>query len=434
MPHSTTDRRARRKNVFVIGHDPFNMPMLESLEVAQDINFIPALDKDELKASEDVPALQLYETALKRIEDSGYEPDAVITYWDFPATIITAMLNNRLNLIGPPLRSLFKCEHKAWSRMEQRKVIYDNIPHFAAFDPADPDAYSKINLVPPFWIKPVKSFRSYLSFRVEDRTDFEHYREEMVTHVGGIYGPFTDLMRKAHMPYHVTDSSDACIAESGLSGHMCTVEGYIIDNEVICYGVVDSIRETNSNSFLRYQYPSQLPMAVQYRMMDIARRVLAQIDLNDSCFNIEYFYNQTDDSIYLLEINPRTSQSHADLFEKVHGQSQFQIMLQVALGERPKPLERSGPFRLAAKYMYRTDQPGVVKKLPGTEELTRLNERFPHTKINFNVREGDNLAELLFQDAYSFEIADIYIGGNDEMEICAKYEEIVQELGVEIER
>lgn len=423
----------KKYNVFVVGYDEFNVTLLKELPLSKNINFLPALSYADLKSSEDIPALDLLERADTIIRESEFEPDAIITFWDFPATIIAAILTNRYGLSGPPVRSIFKCENKIWSRNEQRKVIVNHIPRYTGFSPHDEDAFAKLNLIPPFWIKPIKSFRSYLAFRINSQSDFEKYRLEMKENVDGIYQPFCDLMKKSRIPGLISNSDDSCIAESVLSGHMCTLEGYVYDNEVISYGIVDSIREENSNSFNRYQYPTMLPTEIQYRMMDITRRTIEQIDLKDCCFNIEFFYNQTDEQIYLLEINPRTSQSHSDLFAKVHGHSQFQLLLEIALGERPKPLKREGEFNIAAKYMYRIFEPGVVKKVPTSAELETICKKFPDTKIKIHVAEGDNLAELLFQDAYSFEIADIYVGAKNELEMAKNYSQIVDLLGIVIE-
>lgn len=420
-------------NVFIIGYETFNAKMLQTLPISNEIKFHPLLRFDEIHGSEEIQALDLLNMASKRLEESSVKPDAIVTYWDFPCTIISAILNSRYGLNGPSARSIFKCEHKGWSRSEQKKAIANRIPVAVTFDPNDEAAYEKINLLPPFWIKPVKSFQSWLSFKVSDRNDFEAFREEMRINVDGLYKPFIDLMRECRMADMITNSPESCIAESPLTGHMCTVEGYVYDGEPVIYGVIDSIRERDSNSFQRYQYPSQLPMDVQFRMGEVTRRVIEQVDLNDTCFNIEYFYNQTSDTIHLLEINPRTSQSHADLFEKVHGHSQFQILLEVALNRVPRPMKRDGQFKMACKYLHRVHQAGVVKKVPSEEKIKKITEKYPGTKVELLIKEGDNLDDLLFQDAYSFLIAHIYIGGNDEVEIDEKYREVVKEAGIMIE-
>lgn len=421
------------KNIFVVGYEDFNVQLLRDLPVSASAAYHPALYQKEMQSSHEIPALGLLATAIERIEKAGVEPDAIITYWDFPGTVLSAMLNARFGLIGPSPRSVFKCEHKAWSRAEQRKSIPEHIPIAMAFDPRDEDAFHKLNLLPPFWIKPVKGFRSWLSFRVNDRIEFEQRRAEMQKDIDGIYQPFVELMRRCHMPDLITTARESCIAESSLDGHVCTVEGYVHDGNAVIYGIVDSIREKNSNSFQRYQYPSLLPTEVQYSMADLSRRVITQIGLDDSCFNIEFFYNQTYDHIRLLEINPRTSQSHSDLFAKVHGHSQFELLVQIATGNRPRPMELKGPFRMAAKYMLRVSRGGRVQQVPSEEQITALAERFPGTKVKLLVSEGDRLEDLLFQDAYTYEIADIFLGGNDELDIYRKYQQVVAELSITIE-
>lgn len=419
-------------NVFIVGYDEFNLKTLQTLSIAEEIRFLPCLTYEDIKSSEEVPALDLLDRAVAEIEDSPHEPDAITTFWDFPATLLAAFLARRFGVAGPSVRSVFKCENKLWSRNEQRKVIANHIPLYTGFDPHDDDAYAKINLVPPFWIKPVKSFRAFLAFRVNSHADFEQYRARLVEGIDGIYRPFQDLMRRGRIPDMIANGTESCIAESMLSGHLCTVEGYVQDDEVICYGVVDSIREESSSSLSRYQYPSLLPMEIQYRMMDLTRRAVDQIGLTDCCFNVEYFYNQTAESINLLEINPRTSQSHADLFDKVHGTSQYQTVLEIALGQLPRPLRREGRYRVAAKYMVRATEPGVVRSVPDDQRLAEIAERFPGTRVKLHVAEGDDLADLLFQDAYSFELADVYLGADTEIELDDRRREVVELLGIEV--
>ncbi len=422
-----------KQNVFVVGYDEFNVANLRRLPASENVEFHPALYYEELHQDEETPAIEALNTGIKRIDESGITPDGVITFWDFPATIISAMLAARYTCPGPPIRSLFRCENKAWSRSEQRKAIVDNIPRFRAFDPNDTEAYEKINLLPPFWIKPVKSFQSFLAYKVEDRGSFEQYRQEMADKVPLLYKPFCDLMRKCRVPDLVATSPDSCIAESLLSGHMCTVEGYVYDSEVIAYGIVDSIREPGYSSFNRYQYPSNLPMDVQYRMMEITRKIVSYFDLNDTCFNVEFFFNQTEDQIYLLEINPRTSQSHAELFERIHGYSQFEVLVTLGLGNRPKAMMRHGEFNIAAKYMHRVFQPGIVKRVPTEKEIKALEEEFPGTAFQILVEEGNKLEELPFQDSYSYVLANIHTGAESELALAEKYDRICKKLPLEIE-
>ena len=169
-------------------------------------------------------------------------------------------------------------------------------------------------------------------------------------------------------------------------------------------------------------------------MAELTRDVVKQLDLRNSCFNVEYFYNPVDESIHLLEINPRTSQSHSWLFRMIHGVSQFQHQVEIALGRRPQALPQQGEFAIAAKYMYRAFESGVVTKVPDESRLAEIRQAFVGTQIKLHVNAGDDLSQLLFQDAYSFELADIYLGADNEAGLEQKYRRIVEMLDIGIGR
>lgn len=48
-------------------------------------------------------------------------------------------------------------------------------------------------------------------------------------------------------------------------------------------------------------------------------------------------------------------------------------------------------------------------------------------------REGDRLSELIRQDSYSYIIANIYVGAQDEAELTEKYQRCVRALPFEID-
>jgi len=202
---------------------------------------------------------------------------------------------------------------------------------------------------------------------------------------------------------------------------------------VVVYGIVDSVREGDRSSFSRYEYPSSLPQEIQFRMADLTRRAITQIGLNNSPFNIEFFYNNTVNQNFLLEINPRISQAHTDIFEKVHGHSHHSIMLNLALGRRPRALEYNGSYRIAANFMLRTYEPGTVSHVPTKEEIQKLNEKYPDFYIKLHVKEGLHLSELRGQDSYSYELANIFLGARNQEELIDKYNDCVEHLGFGID-
>lgn len=421
-----------KKQVFIIGLDDFNLKKLQNTPEGKECDFHAALTIEEIRNVESFNIADLKEKCFQRIDEHGHI-DAVASYFDFPGTILTPIIAERYNLPGPTLESVVKCENKYWSRMEQLKVIEDHIPQFSAFDPFDDEAFDKLDMITPFWIKPIKSFRSFLAYRINGEPQFKESVEEIQKHIDYISEPFNEFMRTEGLPSELSEMKESCIAESLLSGHMCTLEGYAHEDSVVAYGIVDSVREDNSSSFARYEYPSVLPQEIQFRMADITRRVIQQIGLRNSPFNIEFFYNHTANEVYLLEINPRISQAHSDIFEKVHGVSHHSIMLNLALGKKPKPLEYKGQFNKAANFMLRTFDNGIVTKAPTPDEIKILKKFIPGLEVKIHVKDGIHLTELKGQDSYSFELANIFIGGRDQRELVDKYNQCVEGLTFNIE-
>jgi len=423
-----------KKNVFVVGLDPFNKAKLERLPQAAECDFHAALDISDIRNVSEFDLAALIEKAVSNMENTPGSVDAVVSYYDFPGTVLVPVLAQRFGLPGPSLESVLKCENKYWSRMEQQKVVPDHIPQFRAFDPADGGAYGHLNLFPPFWIKPIKSFRSFLAFQINDERQFNEVMPVCREKGGMMSEPFHWLMETYGMPPEIAQMPESFIAESPIGGWQCTLEGYCHDGSVSVYGVVDSIREQDSSSFSRYEYPSILPLEIQHRMMDVTRAAVLQIGLNGSPFNAEFFYDQTSDQVWLLEINPRISQAHTDIFEKVHGISHHSVMLDLALGRKPKPMEKKGKFNVAGHFMFRTFESGRVVRIPSESALSKLKQRQPMTEVKIPVKPGQHLSELQGQDMYSYEIANVFIGGRDQAEMLDKYDEALAVLQFDIEK
>jgi hypothetical protein len=423
-----------KKNVFIIGLDAFNRAKLERLPQAAECDFHSALDISDIRNVEryDIPAL--IEKAVANIEAVGGSLDAVASYYDFPGTVLVPILAERYGVPGPSLESILKCENKYWSRLEQRKVIPESIPQFRAFDIHDDNAYARLGLLPPFWIKPIKSFRSFLAFQINDERQFNEVMPICRDQGGKMNEPFQHLMTTYGMPPEIAEMRETFIAESPIGGWQCTLEGYVHDGQVLVYGVVDSVREQDSSSFSRYEYPSALPLEIQHRMMDVVRLALQQIGVDQSPFNAEFFYDQTADQVWLLEINPRISQAHTDIFEKVHGVSHHSVMVDLALGRRPKPMERRGPFNVAGHFMFRTFESGRVVRVPSAGAIDKLRQRQPGTEVKIAVQPGQHLQDLQGQDMYSYEIANVFIGGRDRTEMLDRYDEALAALQFDIEK
>jgi len=410
-----------KKNIFIIGLDDFNLGMLKAVKSAESYEFRGLLDIHALIDSGRYRLSDMLELAEKELRHFEGPIDAIVGYTDFPVSTMVPILCEKFNVPGPSLESVLKCEHKYWSRLEQKQVISEHIPAFYTFDPFDDQALSQIPLDFPFWIKPIKSTASQLGFRIRNKRDFNRaitiLREKI-----GLFKPFDYLLDIVPLPKEVARvNSSYCVAEEIISGRQCTLEGYVHNGQVRTYGIIDSIREPNRTTFARYQYPSRLPRRVQEDMARIAEKVMLHIGFDHSAFNLEFFWNERLEKIWFLEINTRIPQSHSNLFEKVDGVSNHQIMLDVALNRNPWFPKRQGAFKVAGKFFLREYQDKLITGTPTKEDLDELSRKVPGTLIDLQGKVGMKLSDIPEQDSYSYATAFVYLGADSQKELLEKY-------------
>ena len=421
------------KNVFVVGLEPFNLALLRGLADAEQYSFNELLAYDEVvhPRSGRIDLDALLATAERRLAAFSGAVDAIIGYWDFPGSVIVPILRRRRGLPGPRLEAVAACEHKFWCRTEQQLATPEIVPRFCAVDPFAEDPLSLIDLPFPFWIKPVKAHSSYLGFKIRDAADFRACLPVIRANIGHFGEPFDAFLGMVEVPDPVAGvGGNYCIAEEIISaGHQCTLEGYAHQGEIVVYGVVDSIRSgKHRSSFARYQYPSRLPRRVQDRMIEAARRFLRHVGFDAAPFNVEFYWHPPTDAVRMLEINTRISKSHCPLFKMVDGESHQKVAIDLALGRRPDFPHRQGRHRVAAKFMLRTFEDGIVERVPRAADMARLQRRYPDALIRLMADDGTRLAHLAYQDSYSFEIAEIFLGADSQRELLVKYDDALELL------
>lgn len=216
-----------------------------------------------------------------------------------------------------------------------------------------------------------------------------------------------------------------------MSGQQAASEGYVHDGEVVVYGVLDSLNYSGTSSFLRHQYPSQLPAPMVRRIREISEKVIKQLGMNNCTFSIEFFCEPETDGLWLLEVNPRHSQSHAELFEFVDSVPNHYCMLSVGLGRDPNLPHRKGPYEIAAKWYHRRFGDALVTRVPTHDEIEALREEIPGLAVDVQAPEGERLSTMPGQDSYSFELAHIYLGADDQEELERKYDRVIEKLRFE---
>lgn len=417
------------KRVFVIGLDDFNLRELETVHNASEYQFHGLVDYKTMVNPPSYPMAEIMAEARRTLE-AAPAVDAIIGHWDFPTTSMLPILRREWGLPTPTLESVLYCESKYWSRLAHEEAVPECTPPFQGLDPYSDDPVADLEMDYPFWLKPTTAFSSYLGFRIEGEAQFREAMATIREHIHVFAEPFDYILRECQHRERLPATGDGAtvLAEGIIGGNLCTLEGYIHDGEVVTYAVIDSLRGSNNVSFLSYQYPSQLPDGIQNRMKAHAEKILRHIGLDHTPFNMEFFWDPLTDHIWLLEINPRISKSHCPIFQMATGASHHEVAIDIALGRRPTFPRHEGRFPMAAKFMPRVYGDAEVTRVPSPAEIEAIQRHHPELVVHVYVREGMRLSELRGQDMYSFEIADLFIGGASEEELHAKFRETMQLL------
>jgi carbamoylphosphate synthase large subunit len=239
----------------------------------------------------------------------------------------------------------------------------------------------------------------------------------------------------AALPAEIADvGAQAVLAEEAMSGRQAAVEGYSFNGEATIYGTLDSLNYEGTSSFQRHQYPSQLPERTVRHMAEVARRVIEHIGLDNTAFSVEFFCRPETGEVCVLEINPRHSQSHAELFNHVDGAPNHHCMLRLALGREPAMPYRQGDYAIAAKYYHRRfDGDAVVTRVPTADEVAAVESDIDGVGVHLIPGEGDRLSDMEGQDSYSYELAHLVVAGADVDDMERKFREATGRLRFEFE-
>ncbi|KAA9009343.1 ATP-grasp domain-containing protein [Histidinibacterium aquaticum] len=424
------------KNVFVVGLNDLNAARLKRLRGVEDVEFHQLLTPAQVSETQDFDIPAMLAEAEAKLDAFDGSIDAIVGYIDFPVSTMLPILCKKYGTPQASLEALLKCEHKYWSRKVMAESIPEHIPKFTAFDPFDDEALSKIgeaDLRFPFFVKPIKSSGSRLGFRIDSPEDFDYATEKLRAEIRSIGEPFDHVLNQADLPEDVKQvEGHYCMAEQVIGGRQCTVEGYVHNGEVVPYGTVDSIRYPQVLSFFYYLYPSTLPRQIQDKMNEITRTIMSHIGYDNAGFNIEYYWDEVQNKIWLLEINTRIAQSHCDLFEMVDGCSHQQVTIDLGLGRKPDMPKGEGPETVAAEFFYRVFfNDATVSRAPSRAEIEVAAEQVEGTRISSYVTRGMTLSELPEQDAYSYAVASVWMGASKQSKLLWNYEQVMKRLNYE---
>jgi ATP-grasp domain len=354
----------------------------------------------------------------------------VVAFDDYPASLLSLAVANRLKLPGASLQSALTANHKVWSRVFQRKAAAANVPRFQIIDPRRDYRADDLKLAFPFWLKPVKGAMSFLGRRVNNLEEFRWALEKARRELPSYARAFNELLAMTPAPINGRYGAvrgDWLIAEELMSGHQCTLDGLMDNGRFHLLGIVDSIRQANRVSFGRFELPSRLARRVQQHLAEIAERVMTRLGYRHGLFNMEFFVDPKGGEPKIIEVNPRLSPQFSDLYANVGGRSLHQHVVQAAAG---LPLSISGDkraFPYSASCVLRSAEDYFVRRLPSQRDLRRLRQDLPGTHVELAVERGDRLSDLM-QDSYSFRYGWINLGAKSRAELRRRFRRTVKKL------
>lgn len=421
-----------KRNIFFPALTELQRQELQTVMRANDCNFHGVLDTWRLVDAPDLDFDELLAEVRDHLKAFDGSVDAIIAHWDFPTSALVPILCKEFGLPSPSLESVLKCEHKYWSRLEQKRAVPEMVPRFCSFDPFSDDPLDHIDLAFPFWIKPVKSFSSQLGFRINDAEDFREAIETVRAEIAHMARPFEQALAHARLPDEIRRANSyTCVAEEIMHGEQYAPEGSVFNGQVHVHGILDMGKDEQERTIDRLYYPTTLPRHMQARMIDACERFLKQIDFDNGCFNAEFMWDRERDKLWLIEVNTRISQSHSELFIDVDGMSNHAVAIDVALGEKPQIPRGKGRHRVAGKFILSKFEDAVVTRVPAQAEIERLQQRFPGLDVLIDVRPGMRLEDLPNQDSYSYHVATLYLGASNRQELLAHYQACVDALKFE---
>ncbi|MBW6390862.1 ATP-grasp domain-containing protein [Billgrantia antri] len=425
-----------KRNIFVVALEDQQRQELETLRHSEKFKIHSLLSVKEAVESPNFSFNALLDEARSKLEAFYGSVDAIVAQWDFPTSVMVPILCREYDIPSPSVESVLKCEHKYWSRLEQQKVVPEVVPAFCGVDPFAEDPLSQVTLDYPFWLKPVKAFSSHLGFKIENDEQFHAAIKEIREGIRQLGDPFNEALNHAELPPEIQHmDGNSCIAEQLVAGVQGAPEGTVYRGEFNVHGIISQpSTEMSDAPYDRIEYPSHLPEPIHRQMIDVSKKFLEHIGYDNGCFNAEFLWDESQDKLWLIEVNTRISQSHSEIFIMVDGMSNHEVAIDIALGERPSLANRLGDHAVAAKcFIPYKHEDGIVRRVPSREEIEALAERFPGTKVRLDVQPGDRLGDLMHQDSFSYRLGTLYVAGEDHEQVDQRYKACLEALQFEIE-
>ncbi len=357
--------------------------------------------------------------------------DGIVGTHDSSA-VFAAIISELTGKIFASVESIINCQHKYLSRMIQSRYLPEHIPEFCLdldyFK--NPEQFSGY-----FFIKPVRaniSFGSHVIATPEEMQYFVTWESQEIVKQNEYFFEALDFYCPNYLQYNI-EACNQFLCEGLISGEQVTVDGFICNGEVQCFGITKAVFFQESNSFSHHEFPYKFTSGLENKILDTISQLVPALGIENSFFNIELRVDQEREKFYVIEVNSRIAFQFAKTIQAVTGTDPLHLLCDVAVGERPFFTMDDPEFSCCYNFELHSFQDKYIKRTPLQSDYEEIKLIYPEVLIRNLVYEHTWLSDYKHNpDSYRYCIIDV--PGNSREEIMDKYHHVISLLGYEFEK
>ncbi len=342
--------------------------------------------------------------------------------------LAAALFAEKMGWPGTSVEAILSCQHKLYARQILQRVCPEFNVAFAEL-PCEYGHDVPDGLTYPAFVKPVKAAFSVLAREVANRdelrshTRFGAWELWVIRH---LVEPFERVMQ-SRIPGAST--AHRLMLETPVRAKQYNLDGYMFNGELHVIGCVDSIMYPTTQAFMRFDYPSQLAKSVLDRLCRGISQFFEEINLSHGLFNVEFFWDEEQQCLKIIEINPRMASQFSDLYRRVDGVDLHEYAFALAHSRAPSALERSAPTAGAASsFVYRSFDINATIAMPTPAQKANFHRSFPDALLfEFPKDKGQIARDFKWLGSYRYAI--MHLGGRDPDDLRERCERASQILG-----
>ncbi|MFW6082056.1 MAG: ATP-grasp domain-containing protein [Desulfosalsimonas sp.] len=363
------------------------------------------------------------------VEHINHNPeiyDGVVGTHDSSA-VFAAIIAEETGKRFASVQSVINCQNKYMCRRIQRSCVPEHTPNFClALDYLrNPE-----RLQTPFFIKPVRANISFGSHRIETPQQLEFYIGSESMDIARFNQYYLEAIGSYSMHYNAINMAtcNSFLCEDLIVGNQVTVDGFIFEGEVTCFGVTKAVYHPGTNIFSHHEFPCELSADLHSTITSALSRLIPETGINNSFFNVELRVDETAGTFKIIEINSRIAFQFARTIEAVTGISPLHMLCDVAVGKAPALTPQSEQlFNYCYNFELHRFSDAKVLQTPTKSVFKQIALTYPEVRIRNLIHENVNLSDFK-HNPESFRYCIIDVPGNSRDEIMTKYHDVVDML------